>query len=339
MQPTLTSQERSRGVELGPRGQGFVRAAIAFAAAKGSYGEAETYADMRWGGRAAEVTKAAIAAATSTGDSTAFAGAATEFFSVVAQASILGRLSGLRRVPLLTRVLTATGATAAWVGEGAYKPVSAQSFTKSSLPPRKVVGVSVVTREMLDASDPAAEQVIRADLVRAVSEAMDVAFIDPDNDGVSDVTPASVTNGVTAVTATASFKADLGSLVTAFDGDLAGAYIVMHPTTAVSISGAAFPNVGARGGAVSGIPVLTSRSVPTGVLALIDPAGVAAGEAGEELRVITQGDVWQDDAVTGTPSLVSLWQTDSVAVVVGRSTNWQVVRPGAVAVITGASYE
>jgi hypothetical protein len=125
----------------------------------------------------------------------------------------------------------------------------------------------------------------------------------------------------------------------------------MHPGLAVSISsGQDHPSVGARGGELGGIPVITSRNVASTVIALIDPTGIAYGEGPGELRTVKEGSYVAADTSTmtaaalGSPQtavaaqLVSLWQTNTVAFVVGRVVNWARIRPNCVSVITGAAY-
>ena len=352
--------ETARGVSVNPRGRDFTRALIALAKAAAP-GEAEEIAAERWGpgSRAVEAVRAITKASVegmATGSASALVGvAAVEFFAAVAERSIIGRLAGLHRIPLQVRVLTGIGAGASWPGEGRNKPLTKMSFQQQTLAPSKVLGVTVTTQELLEHADIAAEAAIQGDLTRAVVEALDTALIDPANAGVliggAVAKPASITNGLTPVAAGADLGAGLKALVVAFTGDLTAAVLVMPPELAVGASGAVFPQLGARGGTAAGFPVLTSRYVPAGVVALVDPTGIAYGEAAAETMVVRQGDVLMDGAVgimdiggIGSPSsptpaqLVSLWQTNCVALVAGRAVNWGRVRAGSVALITGATY-
>lgn len=350
--------ETTRGISTAPRGRDFTRAMIAIAKAATPY-EAEAIAAARWGpsSRAVEATKAAVEGMTSGNTPDLIGAAAVEFFAAVAERSIIGRLTGLRRLPLQVRVLTGIGAVASWPGEGRNKPLTKMNFQQQTLLPSKVLAVTVVTKELLEQADVAAEAVIQADLARAVVQALDEAFIDPTNAGVligeAVAKPASITNGVAPVGggSPGAFRADLQSLVGAFDGDLTAAVLVTTPELALGASGADFPQLGVRGGIAAGFPVLTSRYVPAGVVALIDPTGIGYGEGAAETMVLREGDVLMDGAAglmsiggIGSPSapegaeMVSLYQTNSVALVAGRAVNWGRVRPGSVALITGALY-
>ncbi|MER9233637.1 phage major capsid protein [Mesorhizobium sp. M0622] len=336
-------------ISINPRGLPFVRVAIAFALSKGDDPmEARSIASRRWGAGSPPETilRAAVASGTYADMGSDFAVAATAFFELVAQMSVVGRMAGLRRVPLRTRLLSVvSGSTAYWVGEGKAKPVTRAVYASDSLAPLKVAGLTVATIELLESPDLAAEMTIRADMLRAIVEAIDVAFLDPANAGVADVSPASITNGIVPIAASADAGADLAALVAAFEGNLDSAYLITTPTLGASLSSADRPNVGARGGELLGIPVLTSRSAPAGAIILADAAGLAAGEGEAEIRTSRAATIEMldaalvGDATTGAAAeTVSLYQTNSVAILSERAINWQVARPGSVALITGAAY-
>lgn len=341
-------------VSSSPKGSAFVRLAIASAVAKGDMLGAGEYAAARWGeGSAAlRVIKASVGAGTTNNGNWAGdlagdrAAAAMEFMGLVRQQSIVGRLTGLRRVPSLTPLMLQTGgATAAWVKEGSPMPVSAMSFKRESLSALKVAAMCVVTVELLRSTDPWAEAFIRNDLVRAVAEASDAAFIDPANAGSDGETPASVTYGVTAQASTGQFALDVKKMIASFSGDLLSAYFVGRPELLAQIAGTEFPNVGARGGEILGIPALASRGVPNDgsgnyTLTLIDPTGIAyvAEDAQAEVKASSQGAVQMSDDPSASPTganLVSLWQVDAVAIAALLRENWKVNRTGSVAQLTG----
>ncbi len=336
-------------VSILPRGSAFTRFAMALAITKGDLSDAAEVAAGRWGpmSPAARVAKDVVGAGQLSGASGTWgselaggdlSAASMEFFNLVAERSIIGRMAGLRRMPLLTRAISVIGgSTSHWVGGGKPKPISALLFGDTLLPPRKVIALTVVTRELLESSDPAAEGVIRNDLIRAVVDALDVAFADPANAGVADVMPPSITNGVTP-------SADIQALIRDFSGDLSAAVLLMNPATAVSLSSATNPNIGARGGELVGVPVVTARSVAEGDIALVDPTGIALGEGHAAVRVTTEATVemldssLQQDATDGTgTSLVSLWQSNAVGILAERAINWQTVRPGSVGYIAASS--
>src|SRR5690606_18457004 len=109
-------------------------------------------ATERWGAASGQAVAKAVDAITA-GTVTETV-AAREFMGLVSEQSVIGRLSGLRRVPFRTRMLAVTaGATGYWVSEAAPKPVSGITLAGSSLEPLKLASIIVVTKEALDAQD------------------------------------------------------------------------------------------------------------------------------------------------------------------------------------------
>ena len=334
-------------IDLTPRGRSFVRGMILRSTGITERQHLMEAATERWGSHQAEtITRAAIAPVMSgdLGDNAA----ASEFISLVKERSIYGRMAGLRRIPFDRRVVgITTGATGYWVGEAKPKPISRPVVEGTTLDHAKVAAIIVVTSEALKSGGKIAEATLQDDLVRAVAEVWDEAFIDATNAGEAGVRPASITNGAFTVTATADPAADIEAAIAAFGGDFSAAYFVMHPTTATHLakrrSGTAFafPDVGPRGGSILGIPVLTSRAAAVGQVALVDPTGIVVADDGIELQVADQAalhmvDNPEDESAESV--LVSLWQNNLTALRSEVFTNWQVQRPGAVAVITGADY-
>ena len=82
--------------------------------------------------------------------------------------------------------------------------------------------------------------------------------------------------------------------------------------------------------------------VPAGLIALIDSQGIALAEGASEVRTTDKPAVEMQDAPTisaaapTAANLVSLWQTNSVAVLSEREVNWVKVRSGAVSIISNA---
>jgi hypothetical protein len=336
--------------------------AIAMALSKGRDEAASHIAKLRWGEDSVTakvlsagasqvfemVAKAAVAGGTTATGSWAAEivsaeSAATEFFSVVRQRSLIGRIEGLRRIPLRTRLVTAaSGFAAAWVGEGKAVPLSAATYDEDTLPPRKLAALCVVSNELLESADPAAEQMIRNDLIAACVDALNQSFIDPANAGVSDVEPASITNGVTAIPATGDGLTDIRNLIDTFPGDLERAILIGSP---LSFAGLHDPNVlpglGVRGGEAIGIPAIAATAAGD-TLVLLDPDGIALGEAEMALKVSTQGTIEMSDAPTQdavTPTAVnqvSLWQSDATAIMAEKVIAWKVARPS-VSLVTGVA--
>jgi len=272
-----------------------------------------------------------------------FDDAAAEFFALVRETSLIGRIPGLRKLPMQTRVVSAlTGTSAAWVGEGQAVPLSNATFAEDTLAPRKVSALAVITDELAKSSDPRAEFVIRNDMVRAIADAIDATFIDAANSGTAGIKPASVTNGADSIASTGDGVQDIRNLIAGFPGDLQSAVLVGSGDSFAAMHDPIFmPGLGVRGGEALGIPAIPSEAAGT-TLALIDPSGVAVAEWDMELRTSRQGtvemksDPSQSSVAPTAVNQVSLWQTNSVGIMTNQAINWEVTRPS-VRVVTGVA--
>lgn len=288
----VTNRENSMTqVSTAPKGQALARSLILRATTKHmDYQSMLDVATARWGQHQAEqVTKAAVASVTQ-GDVGDYA--AAEFFGLVMERTLLGRLTGLRRLPFNRRMLKiTTGANGYWVAESNPVPLSKPALDGSRLPPLKVCAMIVATEESLKVGGAIAENGFQRDLERAVVDTTDIALLDVSNAGFAGERPASITYGAPSAAATMDAAADIAALIGMFGGDLGAAYFVTDATTATNMAllrtaegGLIFPDVGARGGSVLGIPLLISRASPrdsnSGQLALIDPTGIAYGADG-----------------------------------------------------------
>ncbi|MDR6535594.1 phage major capsid protein [Variovorax soli] len=336
-------------ISLLPPGRTFVRGLIARSLVGFDPEHLHAFARTRWGdAHANDVTKAAVAS-TGTGD-TGGVDMARAFFGLAREQSIVGRLVGLRRVPFNVRMLAVqTGATGYWVSQAKSKPLSRVALDGSQLDPLKVAAILVVTKEVLKTSDPTAEDTLQDDLVRAVTGVLDEAFLDPDNAGISNAMPASISNGATVLAATSDFGGDLRAMIKAYRGDLGLATFVTDPGTATRIATMTddggrylFPNIGPRGGELLGIPVLATRSSNEdssgGKLSLIDPSGISAALGGLEVDMSEHATLQMSDDPNdaGSPVFnVSLYQTNSIAYKAEIFANWKRQRPASVIVLEG----
>lgn len=307
------------------------------------------FARNRWGAHNADdVTKAAVAAI-GTAD-TGGVDAARIFFGLAREQSIIGRITGLRRVPFNVRMLSVlSGSRGYWVGQAKPKPLSRVALDGNSLDPLKVAAILVVTKEMLQTNDPVAEDTLQDDLVRAVTGTLDEAFLDAANAGVPNTVPASISNGATILSATGNFGNDLRAMIEAFEGDFGSATFVTDPGTATRIATMTdaeghylFPAVGPRGGELLQIPTLTTRSSAQdstgGTLTLIDASGISAALGSFEVDMSQHATLQMSDDPddTGSPvENVSLFQTNSVAYKAEIFANWSRQRPGSVVSLEG----
>jgi hypothetical protein len=339
------------------RGIPFVRVMRSLYLAGGGLHAALQHAESTYGpqSRPALALRAAVAAGTTTDGLWASNLAeprllADEFIGAVRPMTILGRIAGLRRVPENVKVgVMATGTVAHWVGQGQSKPVSKAALDQVTLEPRKIVGLCVLAQELLRAGTPAADALLRTDLARAVAKLADQTFIDPSNAGVAGESPASVLHLAPNRASTGDVASDLDGLLTDYQGSLETAVVIAHPRVAVGAAmqaggpshGAGLGiDLGARGGTLAGLPVVTSESVPAGTLAILDAAQVLLAEGTLAMRISTQATLELDDAPAGdeTGTYVNLWQANLVGMLAELSIHWELANADAACYVTGATY-
>ena len=199
---------------------------------------------------------------------------ASEFIELLNPMTIIGRLPGLKRVPFNVKVpRQTTAASVSWVGEGMAKPVSSMAFDSITMGFTKVAGIVPVTEELFRFSNPAIETLVRgAPSLNAVAQLTDFDFLDPTKAAVTGISPASITNGVVAHTASGTtadaLRSDLGSLLASYadaNMSMAGLVLVMKSQRAIRISlmrntlgQREFEGLTPQGGSLEGIPVITS---------------------------------------------------------------------------------
>lgn len=355
-----------------PKGTAFTRYAIALARSKGNLMQAAEIA-KGWHDtpQVETVLRAAVAAGTTTDSAWAaplaeYTNMASEFVELLRPATIIGRLGGLRRVPFNIKMPTQTaGASVGWVGQGKPKPVTKLAFSSMTLGQAKAAGIIVLTDELVRASNPSAEAIVRQDMVEAIAQFLDVQFVDPDVAAVSDVNPASITNGVTPITASGTDEDDVDADVQAVFAamiaaglSIGGSTWIMTETMATALGmmknalgQATYPDLGPNGGTFHKLPVITSQSTglvdagsPAGdrlILAktseiLLADDGQVMLDASREASVEMESE--PDDPVGASTVLISLWQHNMVGLRAERWINWKRRRAGAVQFIQGANY-
>lgn len=355
-----------------PKGMDFVRFTKSLALSKGNPMQAiEIAKSAGYGNRVETVLKAAVAAGTTT-DANFSALVepqmmANEFIELLRPQTILGKLSGVRNVPQNIRIPRAVSGTSAnWIGEGKAAPVTNAAFGDLEVGSHKLGAIAVFTKDLLRRSEPAAEALVRDDLIAAVVTAVDAAFIASTNAGVAGVKPASIANGATSAAASGTtaakvrddVKAAYGAAVAA-NQPLSSGVWVMHPTTALALSMMTNATTGLRefpgidfvnGGTFEGLPVVVSTNVPGEpvggydvILAVQNEILVAEGglaiDASSEASLEFDSAPVHDAKTPAGAQLVSLFQTDSVAVRAIRGITWTRRRPTACYRISGCKYQ
>lgn len=364
-------QDRSKGFHAQvkaaplPKGTAFTRFVIAQCRAKGNLVQATEIA-KQWKDtpEVEQVLKAAMTAGTTTDPEWAaplvpYQQMSQEFIELLRPATLVGRMTALRRVPFNVRIPGQTqGSTVAWVGETAPKPVSELGFEDITLRFNKLAGIVVISDELARLSTPSAEGIIRDDLTAQIAQFMDDSFINPAYAAVTDVRPASVTNGVTPVAASGTdadaLRADVRAVYSQFiqaNLSTAGAAWVMTSTQAMAIGmmlnplgQPEFAGIGADGGTFMGLPVLVSETVPGdsngSIIVLVKQSEILlADEGGVTIDVSREASLQMNSTpAAGAQNLVSLFQNNLVGIRAERMVTWRKRRPQAVAYISGANY-
>lgn len=354
-----------------PKGTDFVHFVKASALARGNMMQAvEIAKGMNFSPRVQTVLKAAVAAGTTTSaDFTSLVEPrmmTSEFIDLLRPETIVGKLSKVRNVPSNIKLPKATtGTTASWIGEGKPAPVTNAAFGDLEVGAHKLGGIAVFTEELLRRSEPAADALVRDDLLATVANAIDVAFITSTNAGIAGVKPAAITNGATSAATTGTTAAKVRDDVKAAkkaciaaNQSLATGVWIMHPATALALESMVnsttsvreFPLINSvSGGFFEGLPVVLSTNVPgddtNGYDVVLAVQGeILLAEDGLSIDASREASLEMDSAPTqsaGTPtaaSLVSLWQTGSVAIKAVRGITWTRRRPTAAYRISACKY-
>jgi HK97 family phage major capsid protein len=295
------------------------------------------------------------------------AGAFLEFLRPM---TILGKIQGFTQVPFNVRWGTQTGgSTGYWVGQSKPIPVSKLTTGSASLGITKAAGLVVLNKELIMSSSPSAELLVRNDLAKTIANFLDTQFIAPDYAAVANVNPASVTNDVnpTAATGTAAanLRTDAQTLFNTFDvNNLEGGgfFWVTTPKIAramsmmlTSLGEPFFPAVTPEGGTFLGYPLIVSGAAmmvgspvsgegnllvlghaPS--IAMADEGGLTI-DASEEASIEMLDNPTNSGAgATVATSMVSMFQTNSVALRAIRYMNWAKRRSFAVQYIKDAAY-
>lgn len=349
------------------KGIAFARFAKALAAANGSRSEALEIARKQYPDDAKlhHVLKAAVGAGTTTDPQ--WAGAlveyqeyALDFVEFLRPQTIIGRfgqggIPALRQVPFNIRIPAQTsGGSANWVGQGKAKPLTKFDFESITFSFAKVAAIAVLTDELIRFSNPAADALVRNALAEAVIARLDTDFINPAKAEVANVSPASVTNGIVAIPSTGDPDADAEAAFAQFvlnNLQPTGGVWIMSSTNALALSmkknalgQKMYPEMTLLGGTFQGLPAIVSQYAGTNLTLLNAPDIYLADDGGVAVDMSREASLEMESEPTGdsiTPTgteLVSMFQTNSVAIRAERWINWKRRRTAAVAVISGVNY-
>jgi HK97 family phage major capsid protein/HK97 family phage prohead protease len=360
------------------KGIGFARFARCLIVARGNPVSALAIAEQNYPDHRDlhTVLKAAVAAGSTTnptwaGNLVQYQNLVDEFIEFLRPATVIGRIPGLRRVPFNVRVGRQTaGGSAYWVGEGQPKPVTSLAFDTVTLLWTKLANIAVFTDELARFSSPSVDTLVRDDLAAAIIQEQDTAFLDPANAGTANVKPASILNGTTPIVSSGTdadaVRSDALALLNTFitAGVPTGGLVWITTESIASVLETMvnamgvreFPTVMANGGTFMGRPLIASQVIPpsgsplTSNLALINPRDIMLADDGEvTIDASREASLQMDSAPTnastgGSPpaptatTLVSMFQTNSVAVRAERYINWAKARASAARYVSGAHY-
>ena len=352
-----------------PEGIGFARYAKALLVAYRQHRNIEDVAKAMYPGddRLLTHVKAAVPAATTTEatwasplvDPTNLVG---EFIEFLRPKTIIGKfgtngIPSLRRIPFNVRIIEQTvGGTGYWVGQGAPKPLTSFGYAPVTNAITKVAAITVLTDELIRLATPSADMLARDGLTSALVERIDRDLIDPAEAGTANVQPASLTNGLTALTSAGTSadnaRTDLTSLLTEFINaniDPTSLVVIMPNTLALALSlmrnslgQKEFPDLTMNGGFLEGIPVITSQYAANAsgggnlVIAVnasdvfLSDDGAVTIDASREASLQMLDNPTNNSATATPTTMVSMWQTNSVALRAERFINWSKRRDDAV---------
>lgn len=288
---------------------------------------------------------------------------AGEFIEFLRPATILGKLN-LRRVPFNVRMIEQTqGGTGYWVGQGAPKPLTAFGYAPVTLGFTKVAAITVITEELARFSTPSAEMLTRDGLRDTLVERIDRDLLDPAEAGTANVQPASLTNGVLALTSAGTsadnVRTDLGKLVRALrTANVRGPIAIVMPDSLVTaltfmvnaLGQSEFPDLSADGGTIRGLKIVPSEYVANSsgagnmVVAIAEREVFLADDDQVVIDASREASLQMSDAPSNNAataagqSLVSMWQTNSIALRAERFVNWSKRRSSAVAWIDDVNW-
>ncbi len=275
----------------------------------------------------------------------------SEFLDFLRPMTIVGKfgtngIPSLTRVPFNSRIQEqTTGGTANWVGAGIQKPVTRFNFDAQTLTWAKIAAINVMDEELIRFSTPSAEGRVRDALAGTIKEKMDIDFIDPGVAASVGVSPASITNGISALahsgTNAAAVRTAIQAALGAFIGvnaDVTQLVWIMPATTALSLQlmlnslgQREFPNITMNGGTLEGFPVITSQYAATvqgsptsNIVILVNAKEIfLADDGGVTIDMSNQASIeMSDDPANDTGTLVHLFQANKVAFRAERFITW-----------------
>ncbi|HEY5805389.1 MAG TPA: phage major capsid protein [Lysobacter sp.] len=240
-----------------------------------------------------------------------------------------------------------------FIGENAPIPVRKASVLASSLGPKRIGVLTVMSSELDGATGFDMETFLRAAITEDTNPVIDARLLD--NAAATAVRPAGLLNGVTL---TPSAGTTLDNIITDLKTALAPVLLagggrrlvwLMNPLQAMSLSlqtdaagAVVWPDAARRLGIAD---VIVSNNVPAGTLLVVDAAEfVTVADPAPRFEVTREASLHMNDAPTsinnGTMAapVTSLFQQDGVGIRMIQQMNWTMRRTGMVAGVSGIEW-
>lgn len=273
--------------------------------------------------------------------------ASTSFFNSLSESSVFAALlPNFQRVPFNERLGILSLAASAWAKlEGKAVPLSKVTLGDSTLQPRDVVALIVLTNSVAEDLSAGGQAFLSRALKEAAAACLDTQlFASLLDTGLAEIAFAAESNDV-AIDALLHLRRMLDicnrglspRLVWVFARDVANAAACL----CFGGGGAAFPEMTPGGGTILGLRTFVSPQLSTGEVLLIDCSQIAANtgelklDAGRH-AAIQLDDTPTNDAVAPTATeVLSLFQTNCVALRVKMPMAAQKMSDAAVVKLTG----
>lgn len=289
-------------------------------------------------GPAALVAKAAVEAST-TGNSSALQRASRPFLNLVDRVTLLGRLGALQAPPFVPVPSLDDLPVAGWVAEGAPMPVARLDFDPARLGLHKYGLLVALANELVRSLDERGTNVVQRILINTLRVSEDPLVLSSDA-GVTQQQPAGLLYGVSPVGggSPTSLAADLEALWTAVEnGDPDRPVFIASKRGAMYLASLhedgvpTFPGASPLGGAIAGVPLLTTKAAGNKLI-LIDAAKLVVADEGLAVDRSENAAVQMvDNPSMGATSLVPMFQANCVAVRLVRFIDWRLLGDDAIA--------
>lgn len=177
-----------------------------------------------------------------------------------------------------------TGATAYWVDENEALTASQQGFGEITLSPKHVGALTELSRQLIQQSNPAIEQLVRDDFVQVISHAVDKAVLS--GNGVKEPQGILGLTGIqTDATLTAYDWANMQELISLLElANINPNAFLINPATAktlrTTLKEAGLPGYVMEAGVMADLPVRTSTAIGAANVLLGDFSQILIGEWG-----------------------------------------------------------